>query len=229
MNGFASMRRNGAVVVLACAAVLASGCATPGKQRESDFAEFVSLLPGSYETEAEGASPVDGQRGPQQEGRALTLVPVYAPRLAQHVFYAHETAAGDPRRVLDQRLLAFALTKQGTIVQSTWMLTDPPRWRSAREMPDLFKGLMPQDVRPLTGCDLQWTRDAGAAAAFSGRNDPGTCRLGALHTGALAPHEMRAELGDGTLALGTRAVSAAAELSPATSGGWLLRYVKHAP
>ena len=77
--------------------------------------------------------------------------------LGDNVFYVQESIAGDPNRVLGQKIVMFGVVK-GKIVQTDFALNEPHRWRNGQNNPDLFKGIMTQDVRSIKGCSLRWKR-----------------------------------------------------------------------
>lgn len=208
-----------------CALAVSFGlaaCAGQEKLAKAQLAELVTWLPGRYDNlvqaEAAGAAA--------HEALALTIVPIYAPMLGDHVFYLQETAADDPRRVLDQRLLSFDTAEDGTLVQATFQLTDVLRWRDAHLNPDLFKSLMPQDVRPMQGCELRWTK---TPQGFRGENDPQRCRVSSRVTGGMVFLESRAELGPDELALSARTLDASGNLVQGRATEPFYRFRKSGP
>jgi len=152
--------------------------------------ELISMLPGHYDNTAQVQSDVAHGVQPPHEGVALDIVPIDAIMIGQNVFYVQESIAGDPRRVLGQKLMVFGVTKK-QIVQTDYALVEPYRWRDGQRDPDIFKGLDTHDVRVVKGCSLRWKR---AAAGFSGANEPRTCHGGGSMSGYSAI-EARAELG----------------------------------
>src|SRR5262249_9202843 len=111
--------------------------------------------------------------------------------IGDNVFYVQESIAGDPNRVLSQKIVVFGVVKKN-IVQTDHALTEPNRWRNGQLNPDLFKSLMVQDVRSVKGCSVRWKRDD---AKFVGANDPKTCHTRAGGAGGIAAIQLRAELG----------------------------------
>jgi hypothetical protein len=193
--------------------LLLAACGTQArKQAEAELATLAEWLPGRYDN-------VEQVRGDAtRQAVILRVVPFYAAPIGKAAFYVHETAADDPRRVLSQRVIAFDVDPRGKrIVQAMYSLADPGRWRDGHENPDLFTGLIPhQDLRPMAGCDLVWTREA---ERFVGANDPARCRATSRATGAPVPVQMRAELSPGELTLSE--AEGGAEGTP-------VRYVKRA-
>jgi hypothetical protein len=184
-----------------CGLALA-GCASQAKQAEADLATLAEWLPGRYDN-------VDHVGGDvTRQAVVMRVVPFYAAPIGKAAFYVHETAAEDPRRVLRQRVIAFDVDSRGRrVIQAVYSLTEPGRWRDAHESPDLFTGLIPhQDLRPMAGCELVWTREADR---FVGVNEPSRCRATSRATGAPVNVQMRAELSPGELALAERSVDSA--------------------
>ncbi|MGB8327036.1 MAG: CpcT/CpeT family chromophore lyase [Steroidobacteraceae bacterium] len=181
--------------LLATTALGALGaCADSAALRRTELAELVSWLPGSYESQ----EPQSGVRAPLA-AVLLVIVPVYAPSIGEHVFYAQEMAAADPRRVMGQRLLSFAVSDDGRILQTDYALADPLRWRDAQRNPEVFMGLQPPDLRSPASCALVWRRDADR---FSASQDRDTCPARAAANGAASILEPGARLGREELVLG---------------------------
>jgi hypothetical protein len=160
------------LLLIAMSALLAfAACSNTAALRRAELEELSSWLPGSYESSA-----TTGGAAASPEPVLLIIVPVYAPSLGERVFYAQEMASADPRRVMSQRLLSFEVTRDGRILQTGYVFSDPMRWRDAHLNPELFKGLQPPDLRGPTGCAIVWTRTAvdfratgeGAACAANG-------------------------------------------------------------
>jgi hypothetical protein len=165
----ASWRAAGAVLLAACAAVLA-GCTNDAKLREAELRQLAVLLPGRYDNRVQ----VQEDSAGSELALELNVAPIYAPFLSDYVFYVQESALGDPRRVLSQRLFVFELGAEKKILQRVYGFSEPVRWRDGHANTDLFKGLMGQDVGPLSGsCVLEWTL---GGQAFDGRSPtPGPC------------------------------------------------------
>lgn len=171
------------------AAALLAACTTQSKRSEAELAQLLAWLPGRYDNVAQ--SEADAHAGRESHvALELNIVRIYAPLMGDYAFYVQETAADDPRRVIAQHAVAFAVVKDRGIVESLWSFAEPTRWRDAHLNLDLFKGLMPQDFVPLAGCDLIWTKKEGR---FVGANDPDTCRASSSAGGPLRMN-LRAEL-----------------------------------
>lgn len=140
------------MALAAFAALLVGGCGSDAKLRKAEFTQLVQILPGRYTS-----APVTGVPPAGTLATELDVVPIYAPFLSDNVFYAHEEAADESHRLLSQRLFVLNLGEGGrSIVQNTLLFADPGRWREGNVDPDLFKGLMTQDVRGGGGEPLVW-------------------------------------------------------------------------
>ena len=83
----------------------------------------------------------------------LAIVPVYAPQVGDHVFYVHETVAGDARRVISQQLISLqAPAGAPLVVETVFTLREPDRWRGGGDNAEIFQSLLLQDVKQLVGC-----------------------------------------------------------------------------
>jgi hypothetical protein len=139
-----------------------AGCASQTKRNESELAQLLQWYSGDYRSSEGTHTALD-----------LVIVPIYAPRIAEQVFYLQESAVDNPQRILTQRLVSFAVVEDRGIVQSLWTLSEPLRWRDAQLNTDLFKGLMPQDFNGVPGCDLLWRKEA---ERFVAATDSAICR-----------------------------------------------------
>lgn len=158
---------------------------------ELEIQELVQMFPGHYDNTAQVQSDV--ARGvPPHEAIALDIVPIEAIMIGDNVFYVQESVVGEPNRVLGQKIVMFGLVK-GKIIQTDFTLADNHRWRNGQNNPDIFKGLMVQDVHSTKGCSLQWKRSDDGN--FVGANDPKTCHARAGGAGLIAQIEFKAELG----------------------------------
>lgn len=162
-------QRRAAVVTAGLA--LLCGCADQAKQRESELTQLLAWLPGNYE----GVAAADARRTSGAAGQriALVIVKVYTPRLGHHVLYAQESAADDARRVMSERMLSFAVDEKRGIVETVYTFAEPLRWRDGQEHPELFTGVVVEDVLSVPGCELLWSK---AGERFTASRDPGRCR-----------------------------------------------------
>src|SRR5262249_21609221 len=145
--------------------------ANAGEKPEVVLNELVQMIPGHYENTAQvQAETAHGVQSPH-EAIALDIVPIEAIMIGDNVFYVQESIAGDPNRVLGQKIMMFGVVKKD-IVQTDYTLSEPYRWRNGQLNPDLFKALMVQDVHTVKGCSLRWKRQDDKLV---GANDPKTC------------------------------------------------------
>jgi CpeT/CpcT family (DUF1001) len=134
---------------------LLGGCASQEKLRQRELTQLLAWLPGQYESGLQ----VDSTRRslePPHERIALVIVRVYTPRLGHHVLFAQETAADDPRRVMSQRMWSFTVDDKRGIVETVYTFKDPLRWREGLQNPELFTGVVANDVHSSPGCELAW-------------------------------------------------------------------------
>lgn len=186
-------------VALLCA------CTDQRALRKAELDQIAGMLPGRYDNlsqvraeQATGVAP--------RESLALSILPVYTPKVGKYVFYAQESVAGDPLRVLAQRIYSFEVAADGRILQAQASFDEPQRWRNAQDNPDVLKGLMLQDLKPLAGCDLTWTK---TASGFEAHNDKTRCHSISRSTGARVDVESRIRLERDSIAISERHYDAA--------------------
>ena len=210
---------------LIAAGSLLPACASQTKRHETELAQLLHWLPGSYDNAAQAQT--DAQQGvqPPHERLALAIVALDAPSFGRDAFYMQEMAADDPRRVMSQKVLTFHVTDQG-IVAGVWSLTDPRRWRDAHLNPDLFRGLVPEDLAERPGCELRWQKTADR---FLGANERARCRGKAPGADGPVQIESRVELGADELALAELAYDASGSLVQGRQDEPFYRFRKQAP
>lgn len=176
---------------LGALALALSAGAVAAEKPEVVLNELVQMFPGHYENTAQVQAEIaHGVQSPH-EAIVLDIVPIEAIMIGDNVFYVQESIAGDPNRVLGQKIVMFGVVKK-EIVQTDYTLSEPHRWRNGQLNPDLFKGLMVQDVHTVKGCSLRWKRQDDKMV---GANNPKTCHARAGGAGGLAAIQVRAELG----------------------------------
>jgi hypothetical protein len=182
-----------APAVLGLLLVLACGCAgvREEQQREEDFGELLGWFPGHYDNKEQAAQDEKSGVHPAHAAIALIIIPVQTPRLGHHVFFAEETAADDPKRVMSERMFSFDLDEKRGIVGIMYDFVDSRRWRDGQMNPDVFTVVMSDDVVP-AGCEFMWKR---SGETFSAGYDPKHC-----HT-RVKPGESPAELTIDSLSL----------------------------
>jgi len=175
----------------ALACLVLAGCASTKENPDAALQELVLMFPGHWDNTAQVQADIAHGVQPPHEALALDIVPIEAIMIGDNVFYVQESIAGDPKRVLGQKIVMFGVVKK-EVVQTDFALGEPYRWRNGQLNPDLFKGLMTQDVHSTKGCSLRWKRSEGH---FVGSNDPRACHARAGGAGGIAQIEYRAELG----------------------------------
>ena len=180
--------------VLIAGAILAgcAGFASKEPNPDVELQELVQLFPGHYDNTAQVQADIAKGVQPPHEALVLDIVPIDAIMIGDNVFYVQESVVGDPKRVLGQKVVMFGVVKK-KIVQTDFTLAEPYRWRNGQNNPDLFKGIMTQDVRSTKGCSLHWKR--AESGNFEGANEPKTCHSRAGGAGGIAAIQFRAELG----------------------------------
>lgn len=191
----AEVRRQLCGAVLAAAAACLAGL--PGcagkepKVTEADLTRLLTLLPGHYDDQAQAESDARNGVHPAHVAILLVITHVFTPRLGHYVYYAQETAADDPRRVLSQKMYSFQLDEKRGIVETLYEFVEPVRWRDGSK--ELFTGVQLEDVQA-EGCQLLWKANDGGWVA---RHDPRICPDPG---GVAAPPQV--ELGVGVLNIG---------------------------
>jgi len=192
---------------LACVACvfLLGACASQQEKAERFVGDLVTLLPGSYDNLAQSRAT-----GGEHAALRLMVAPVQAPLVGDHVFYVQEIAADDARRVLAQRLYVVdAPAKDEGAVMSQLDFTEPARWRDGHLRRDLFRALLPADLRLRSGCELLWHR---TGTGFEAAGDAAACRMASPATGETLQVEQRIELDRDGLSLLEQRRDAAGEV-----------------
>jgi hypothetical protein len=164
--------RLAAVSLLVCA-VAVGGCAAEQLQhkREGELAELLSWLPGRYDNVAQAERDAKSGVHPAHQKIAIVIIPVQTPRLGHHVFYAQEMSVDSPQLVVSERMLSFDIDAKRGIVGLIYNFIEPSRWRDGAQNPQIFTGVMVEDVAPL-GCELIWER---SGERFTANHDPKHC------------------------------------------------------
>ena len=170
--------------------LLVGSASSKEPKAEVEILDLVQMFPGHWDNTAQVQEETAKGVRPH-EALVLDIVPIEAIMLGSNVFYVQESVAGDPNRVLGQKVVMFGVVK-GKIVQTDFALNEPHRWRNGQNNPDLFKGIMTQDVRSIKGCSLRWKRSE--SGNFEGTNEAKTCHNRVIGIG-VAAIELKAELG----------------------------------
>jgi hypothetical protein len=189
------------VAPLLLAAALAATAAQP-KKEEVMLGQLVAMLGGSYDNIAQSRA------SSEHPALKLLVVPVDAPGVGDHVFYVQEMAADDARRVLAQRLYVLNLVpKREQAIMTQLDFKEPSRWRDGHLKRELFRALVPEDLRVRAGCELLWNRKSQDKP--TGKVQPNAftasmgsaCRTASRVTGETLRVEQRMELDAETLAI----------------------------
>jgi hypothetical protein len=207
------------MLAIASLVVLAACGGTPAR-RDAELAELARLLPGDYDNREQASSP-DGADLPALR---VAIVPIYAPLVGRNIFYLQEMAADDSRRVTAQRVLSLEVTPKGRLLEGLYSLNEPQRWRDGHEKLDLFKSLLPQDLKLASGCEILWTPKG---AGFTGANDPARCRIPRPGGGATVNQESRVELDAAGIAFSDVQIDAAGARSPSVPRWYRFRRQAH--
>lgn len=164
-----SWQRATAAVLLLLLAL--SGCADQQKVREEDLGELIAWLPGRYDNTAQVAQEAQQSGHAAHEAIQLVIMPVHASRLGHHVFFVQESAANDPRRIMGSSMFSFDTDEKYGIVGLVYEFNEPARWHDSLQHPELFNGLMTEDVAS-AGCEFIWKKKGDE---FTASHDPKHC------------------------------------------------------
>jgi hypothetical protein len=201
-------------ILLVAPLLVLAACGGSQSQRRGELAVLSRLLPGDYDNleQVRMAGETSGL-----PALRIVIVPIYAPLVGTDIFYLQEMAADDPRRVTAQRVINLEISADGRLLQGVFLLNEPARWRDGHEKADVFKSLLPTDLRLAEGCDVRW-RVSGKA--FKGENDPATCRIARPGTGETLHALSRSELDQDGIAFSDAIIDAAGARQPPTDT-WL--------
>jgi hypothetical protein len=183
--------------------VLLTGCASTPPADEAFVQQLLVQLAGSYDNLAQSRA------SPEHTALRLVVAPVQAPIVGDHVFYVQEMAADDARRVLAQHLFVLNPVpgrQQALLTQADF--SEPLRWRDGHANRDLFRSLLPQDLRLRPGCDLLVTRKDGGFTAATGSG----CRGSASGSGEAVKVDQRITMDVDGIALFEQQRDAAGQL-----------------
>ena len=142
--------------------VLLAACASAANKREQEFDKFMQALPGQYDNRTQAKNDASGAHA----AVAVLINPVNSLALGKAVMFERESAADDPRRILAQHIWTFELDKKSEhLVQTVYVFKEPLRWLHATDDPYVLQSVLPDDLSPLSGCKLIWSKsDYGFAA-----------------------------------------------------------------
>jgi hypothetical protein len=155
------------------------------KKEEAEFVGLLKALPGDYDN----LTQTEDESGKQHAAVVLSIKPLQVATVGRLVMLVRETAADDRRRLLAQRIWILEHTKDHLFVQRVYLFKEPQRWVNAGDDLLLMQSLLPDDLAPLAGCELLWTKtDTG----FIASTRPHACRPAPSSEGQLI--EISAEL-----------------------------------
>lgn len=190
-------------------ALLCAACGGAPAKRTVELAQLAKLLPGEYDNRDQLRTPGGADLPPLR----VAIVPIYAPLVGKNIFYLQEMAADDSRRVTAQRVLSLEVTPKGRILEGLYGLNEPSRWRDGHEHVDVFKSLLPQDLRLASGCELIWQ---ASGRRFEASNDPARCRVTRRASGDTVNQESHIQLDDDGIAFSDAIIDAAGARTPPT-------------
>ena len=182
-----------AALASVCALALAGCASDPNKPKEADLTVLLTMLPGHYDNRAQAELDAKSGIHPAHESVSLIILHVYTPRLGHYVYYAQESAADDPRRVLSRKMYSFQFDEKRGIVETLYEFVEPGRWRDGLENKDLFTAVTTEDVQA-EGCQLLWKKKDDS---FIAAHDQKICPESA---GAAATPQMELAKGELTVA-----------------------------
>jgi CpeT/CpcT family protein DUF1001 len=150
-------KRAATIAALAGSLALAGCASEPNKPTEADLTVLLTMLPGHYDNRAQAELDAKSGTHPAHETVSLLILHVYTPRLGHFVYYAQESAADDPRRVLSQKMYSFQFDEKRGMVETVYEFVEPARWREGSQSKDLFTAVTMEDVQA-EGCQLLWKK-----------------------------------------------------------------------
>jgi hypothetical protein len=159
------------VVATMLCACMGGGGKGKDKPHEVDLTALLVVLPGTYDNVAQAEADARNAVHDPHDAVALTLTHVTAQRLGHYTYYAQETAADDPRRVLSQKMYSFKFDDKRGIIETVYELNEPLRWRDGQLHKELFNSMMTTDVQA-EGCQLFWKKKEDG---FEARHDQKAC------------------------------------------------------
>src|SRR5947209_1820946 len=128
------LRAERALMAAASVCVVLAGCASTHENPDAALQELVAMFPGHYDNTAQVEADIAHGVQPPHEALALDIVQIEAIMIGENVFYVQESIAGDPHRVLGQKVVMFGVVKND-VVQTDYSLAEPHRWRNGQLNP----------------------------------------------------------------------------------------------
>src|SRR6185312_420935 len=108
-KGLSGYLTNAAAAAAAVACLTLAGCASTTEKPDVALQELVLMFPGHYDNTAQVEADIAHGVQPPHEALALDIVPIEAIMIGENVFYVQESIAGDPKRVLGQKVVMFGV------------------------------------------------------------------------------------------------------------------------
>jgi CpeT/CpcT family (DUF1001) len=209
-----SSRRSAAAALRAAAlAALAAaggvgGCASaPVSRTDAQEVQLESWLLGHYDNRAQVAT--DRKHGGYvHPALSAVIVRVESLMVGEHVFYMQLADTDDPTHLSEQFILSFEVVKD-RIIEAVWAFSDPRRWRSGADSPEMFSAMQPADLKLLQGCSLEWQK---TETGFEATNDRKLCHSTPLSAPAAVSAHWRMELTADELGIAEQAFDSDGEL-----------------
>jgi len=223
MNAASATRYRFAFLTLFASSLLAAGCASNGKLRDEELARIDEWLPGVYDNRPQVDQDLATTALDIHEPIDLVILPVSAPIIGEHLFYAEARDSMNPRRIVDQRLYSFeASSDKKALSQTLYKFKEPDRWAGGKRRADIFKSIVPDDLSATSGCQIKWEFDG---TRFNGASSPASCRA-PTEAGVGSFLELRFELKPDELGMSERSLDAAGNVLLGRRNDPLFRFRK---
>ncbi len=211
-----------ALTLLVGATVALGGCATPASSKQdAQELQLEGWLLGHYDNRAQVATDLK-HGGLVHPAVSAVIVRVDSLMVGEHVFYVEETDTDDPTTIREQFIVSFEVVKDH-IREAYWAFTEPKRWKNGADMPELFTGLQPADLKLLTGCSMEWKKtDDG----FDATNDVKLCHSTPSSVPAAVAAHWRMELTADQLGIAEQAYDSDGDLVYGTAEDSFIRLRK---
>ena len=205
--------------------LLAAGCTSNVKLRDEELARIDEWLPGVYDNRPQVDDDLAKNAVDIHEPIDLVILPVSAPIIGRHVFYAESHDSMNPRRIIDQLLYSFeASADKKALVHTLFKFKEPDRWAGGKRRADIFRSIVPDDLSATSGCQVKWEFDG---ARFTGVSSAASCHAPA-DAGTGSYRELRFELEPNELRTSDRSLDAAGNVVLGRRDDPLFRFRKTA-
>ena len=139
-----------------------------------DLAQLAQWLTGEFDNFQQFFEAKDTKAPMPHERIHTVIAPVAVPVVGPHVLLARESALNEPERV--KTLHVYSLVPNAgdrSITLRLYSVTDPSVLAGFLTDPSKPIEVRPDQLTPMTGCDVTWRREGDA---FVGAMQPGACR-----------------------------------------------------